>query len=78
MFEQGLGDADYLAAFSAIVEPIGRSFRPDLILISAGFDAAEGDPLGGMKCASIMFWPTVSYALMNQCRFRLNHFESVV
>lgn len=46
--DQGLGDADYLAAFELILEPIARDFRPNLVIIAAGFDAAEGDPLGGM------------------------------
>ena len=42
-----LGDADYLAAFDYCVMPACREFAPDLVLISAGFDAARGDPLGG-------------------------------
>jgi hypothetical protein len=32
-----------------VVQPIVAAFRPDLIIVSAGFDAAEGDPLGGMS-----------------------------
>ena len=32
-----------------VVIPVARAFQPDLVLVSAGFDAAEGDPLGGMK-----------------------------
>jgi len=46
--EKGLGDADYLAAFDVVIEPVLNSFAPDLIIIAAGFDAADGDPLGGM------------------------------
>ena len=46
--EKGLGDADYLAAFDVVIEPVVKSFAPDLIIIAAGFDAADGDPLGGM------------------------------
>ncbi|CAM6031758.1 unnamed protein product, partial [Sphagnum compactum] len=44
-----LGDAEYLAAFRTIVLPIGRDFAPDIVLVSAGFDAAAGHPapLGG-------------------------------
>ena len=43
------GDAEYLAAFRSIVVPIGHEFDPDLILVSAGFNATEGHPptLGG-------------------------------
>ena len=44
----GLGDGEYSRACREIVAPIGRSFDPELVLISAGFDAHEDDPLGGM------------------------------
>ncbi|WWD16504.1 hypothetical protein CI109_100930 [Kwoniella shandongensis] len=43
----GFGDADYIYAFQRIVMPIAYEFSPDLVIISAGFDAAEGDMLGG-------------------------------
>lgn len=45
--DQGMGDGDYLAAFQKIVMPIAKEFNPDLVIISAGFDAADGDELGG-------------------------------
>jgi histone deacetylase 6 len=45
----GMGDAEYLAAFDRVLLPIARSFRPELVLVSAGFDAAVGDPLGEMR-----------------------------
>ncbi|KAL1862883.1 hypothetical protein VTK73DRAFT_6584 [Phialemonium thermophilum] len=45
--EQGMGDGEYMAAFQKIVMPIAREFDPDLVIISAGFDAADGDELGG-------------------------------
>ncbi|KAJ9567321.1 hypothetical protein OSB04_003287 [Centaurea solstitialis] len=41
------GDADYIAVWDYILLPVAREFNPDIILISAGFDAALGDPLGG-------------------------------
>ena len=44
--DQGMGDGEYMAAFDEIVMPIAREFNPDLVIISAGFDAAAGDPLG--------------------------------
>ena len=44
----GYGDREYLAAFHRVVMPISREFGPDLVLVAAGFDAALGDPLGGM------------------------------
>ncbi|RDL33974.1 Arginase [Venustampulla echinocandica] len=45
--EQGMGDGEYMAAFQKIVMPIAQEFDPDLVIISAGFDAAAGDELGG-------------------------------
>lgn len=44
---KGMGDAEYIYAFQQIVMPIGIEFDPDLVIISAGFDAADGDALGG-------------------------------
>ncbi|EKM54390.1 uncharacterized protein PHACADRAFT_196818 [Phanerochaete carnosa HHB-10118-sp] len=43
---KGMGDADYIYAFQRIVMPIAMEFAPDLVIISAGFDAAKGDDLG--------------------------------
>jgi histone deacetylase 6 len=45
--DQGMGDGEYIAAFQKIVMPIAQEFDPDLVVISAGFDAADGDELGG-------------------------------
>jgi len=44
----GLGDGEYGRAWREIVGPIGKEFDPELVLISAGFDAHADDPLGGM------------------------------
>uniref|UniRef100_A0A6Q2XTX3 Protein deacetylase HDAC6 n=1 Tax=Esox lucius TaxID=8010 RepID=A0A6Q2XTX3_ESOLU len=44
-----MGDAEYLAAFHSVVMPVAREFDPGLVLVSAGFDAARGDPLGGYQ-----------------------------
>jgi histone deacetylase 6 len=43
------GAAEYLYAYTRLLEPIIREFAPEVIIISAGFDSAEGDPLG--RCA---------------------------
>jgi histone deacetylase 6 len=45
--DHGMGDAEYIYAFQQIVMPIATEFNPDLVIVSAGFDAAEGDLLGG-------------------------------
>jgi len=42
-----MGSPEYVAAFHHIVLPIAYQFNPELVLVSAGFDAAVGDPLGG-------------------------------
>jgi acetoin utilization deacetylase AcuC-like enzyme len=48
----GMGDAEYLSAFDRVLLPIARSFDPELVLVSCGFDAAEGDLLGGMRLSA--------------------------
>lgn len=40
-------NADYISAFHHIVLPICYTYQPNMIIISAGFDAADGDPIGG-------------------------------
>ncbi|KAM7401852.1 hypothetical protein PAMP_017129 [Pampus punctatissimus] len=52
-----MGDAEYLAAFRAVVMPIAHEFSPDVVLVSAGFDAVEGhsSPLGGYKVTAKCF-----------------------
>jgi acetoin utilization deacetylase AcuC-like enzyme len=45
----GLGDREYSQLYREIVEPIGRSFDPELVLVSAGFDPYRDDPLAGMR-----------------------------
>uniref|UniRef100_A0A7N5P6Z4 Histone deacetylase n=2 Tax=Ailuropoda melanoleuca TaxID=9646 RepID=A0A7N5P6Z4_AILME len=63
-----MGDPEYLAAFRTVVMPIAREFSPDLVLVSAGFDAAEGHPapLGGYhvsaKCFGYMTQQLMSLA----------------
>jgi acetoin utilization deacetylase AcuC-like enzyme len=44
----GFGDAEYIAIYRQILQPISQEFRPDLVLASVGFDIYKGDPLGGM------------------------------
>ncbi|XP_066320185.1 histone deacetylase 5-like [Miscanthus floridulus] len=44
--EQGLKNGDLLAVFDYVFVPLAEEFNPDIVLISAGFDAAIDDPLG--------------------------------
>ncbi|XP_051517905.1 histone deacetylase 7-like isoform X1 [Myxocyprinus asiaticus] len=55
--EPPMGDAEYLAAFRTVVMPIAQEFSPDVVLVSSGFDAAEGHPapLGGYKVTAKCF-----------------------
>jgi acetoin utilization deacetylase AcuC-like enzyme len=48
-FPAGTGDREILGVFLEEVLPLARRFRPDLTLISAGFDSRVGDPLGAFR-----------------------------
>lgn len=50
--EAGATDGDYEAVFSALVVPVLDQFAPALILVSAGFDAHERDPLARMRLSA--------------------------
>lgn len=55
----GAGDEDYRIAFKDIVLPAARAFKPDAVLISAGFDAHAADPLGGINLSTDFYrWMT--------------------
>ena len=54
-FSGGQGDEEYLKAFDTEIVPVARDFRPDLVLLSAGYDAHRIDPLGGMNVTSAGF-----------------------
>ncbi|MGE5174095.1 MAG: histone deacetylase [Betaproteobacteria bacterium] len=48
-FSAGFGDNEYLAVYNRILRPIALEFKPELVLVSAGFDPYVEDPLGGME-----------------------------
>lgn len=50
-----MGNGDYLSAFNQVIIPIVYEFNPDLIIVSAGFDAADGDPIGECRVTSECF-----------------------
>ncbi|MEO8167623.1 MAG: histone deacetylase, partial [bacterium] len=54
-FPAGTGEERYLEVFSAEVVPALEDYKPELLLISAGFDAHMNDPLGGMKLTEESF-----------------------
>jgi acetoin utilization deacetylase AcuC-like enzyme len=45
----GCGDCEYTGVFQRLVVPAARHFAPDVILVSAGFDAHRDDPLASMN-----------------------------
>ena len=56
----GTGDRGYLHAWDQIVKPISLQYQPDLILLSAGYDAHSMDPLGQQRIS------TSGYAMLAQ------------
>jgi len=51
----GHGDGAVRQIFDELFIPIARQFKPDLILISAGYDSHHADPLGGLKLSTNFF-----------------------
>jgi len=45
----GSGDEEYMHAFEHVVEPVLARFEPELVLVSAGFDAHADDPLADIN-----------------------------
>jgi len=60
--EAGATDGDYAEVFKAIVIPVIDQFRPELVMISAGFDAHERDPLARMRLSTYGY-STLTHAL---------------
>ena len=51
------------AFFSRVIRPLAHAFEPQLVLVSAGYDSAVGDPLGGLVLSSGAFrWMSGSLA----------------
>ena len=67
--EAGAVDADYELVYATAVVPLLRQFRPELILISAGFDAHMDDPLAGMRLTTSQFGRLTAHlvAVANEC-----------
>ena len=70
----GATDSVYARAFERLVCPIVDEYRPQLALISAGFDAHARDPLGGMvltDAAYAWFARQIRQTLPSDCRMGL-------
>jgi acetoin utilization deacetylase AcuC-like enzyme len=63
------GDADYGAVFHDLFLPVCREFKPDIVVVSAGFDAHRADPLANMRVTERGFSAMCSQlvALANEC-----------
>jgi acetoin utilization deacetylase AcuC-like enzyme len=48
----GCGDAEYVGAVQRVLVPVARAYRPQLILVSCGFDAHRDDPLASMQVSA--------------------------
>jgi acetoin utilization deacetylase AcuC-like enzyme len=48
----GMGDEQYLDVFNRVLRPALQAYRPDAVIISAGFDAHHDDPLAGMNLST--------------------------
>jgi len=51
----GCGDAEYTQVFRRILVPVALAQRPELLIVSAGFDAHRDDPLGAMRLSGAGF-----------------------
>jgi acetoin utilization deacetylase AcuC-like enzyme len=55
----GQGDMEFARIYNELVVPVARQYKPELILISCGFDIYNGDPLGAMQVSADGFgWMT--------------------
>ncbi len=51
----GTGDSGYVAAFEEILKPVALEFHPDIVLVSAGQDPHQADPLSSMNLTTGAF-----------------------
>jgi acetoin utilization deacetylase AcuC-like enzyme len=68
---RGTDGKSYLEAYDRWVGPAIESFRPDVILVSAGFDAHKDDPLGGLKLDEETYVTTLRHLRSVQPRLTL-------
>ena len=59
----GGGIAEYLSAFESLVVPFLSKFEPDLLIVSAGYDATASDPLASMTLAPLDYGTFTGYCL---------------
>ena len=52
----GVGDAGFARIYDEVLTPVAERFRPELILVSAGYDAHWDDPLAGLRLSLAGYW----------------------
>jgi acetoin utilization deacetylase AcuC-like enzyme len=65
--QEGAGDGAVRLAFESLLLPVARAFRPQLVLVSAGYDPQEGDILGGL-CFSQDAFQWMAATLSDLCK----------
>ena len=68
---KGTDGPAYLEAYDRWVKPAIEAFEPDVILVSAGFDAHRDDPLGGLKLTEETYDTTLRHLLSVQPRLMM-------
>jgi acetoin utilization deacetylase AcuC-like enzyme len=53
--QAGTDDAGHIRVFNEVLVPLARRYKPQLILISAGYDSHVADPIGGMAVTTAGF-----------------------
>lgn len=67
----GHGDREFARIFNEIVVPLARSYQPELVLVSCGFDCMAGDPVGSLRVtpAGIAYMARVAVEIAQEhCR----------
>ena len=77
-FLPGAGDAEYREAFERRVLPAVRTFEPQMIILSTGFDAHRDDPLGITALSDRMFAEMLRYVLELAERYAAGRVLSVL
>lgn len=70
-----MGDTEFVAAFYHFVIPIAKQFQPDMIFVSAGFDAAEGHPEN--VCNFIIFFLLIRRLIITSLVVIMSHLEDM-
>jgi len=63
----GTGHETYMTIFKEIVVPVGKKFRPDALIISAGQDSHSGDPLTNLMLCSASYYLMTDWLIQSVC-----------